>query len=76
MRKLDARWDADVPRPDTNEGEVAEPDRIHLGIRLSRGRHETEDRDHALSESLTRDRDEIQTKSLNPSRDLLEHLPG
>lgn len=43
MRKLEARWDADVPRPDADEGEAAEPDRIHLGIRLRRGRHETDE---------------------------------
>jgi len=59
MRKLDARWDVDVPRPDLDEGDPREPDRVHLGIRLGRGRHEGDDmssldRDPALIESSRR----------------------
>lgn len=40
MRKLDARWDLDVPGGDTEEGETSDPERVHFGIRLGRGRHE------------------------------------
>lgn len=54
MRKLDARWDVDVPRPDVDEGERAGSDRVHLGLRLGRGRHATHEasafeRDHELA---------------------------
>jgi hypothetical protein len=59
MRKLDARWDVDVPRPDLDEGDPLEPDRVHFGIRLGRGRHQgndmsSPDRDPALVESVGR----------------------
>ena len=59
MRKLVARWDVDVPRSMVDEGEVSEPARIHLGIRLGSGRHETEDGDNALPESLAPAPDDV-----------------
>ena len=40
MRTLEARWDIDVPRSGTDEGDEIGEKRVHLGLRLSRGRHE------------------------------------
>lgn len=43
MRKLDASWDVDVPGPGVEEDDQDEFRRVHFGIRLGRGRHQTED---------------------------------
>ncbi len=43
MRKMDARWDVDVPDGDTDGSEGPESERVHFGIRLGgRGRHEAD----------------------------------
>lgn len=42
MRKLDARWDVDVPEAENEEGDRPDSERVHFGLRLGRGRHEAE----------------------------------